>query len=230
MSKLAIINDAEITAGLTLADSLRREGRFAEARRVLAREVLSLDPEDFEGRLTCEVEHAKVERSEGNLGLALRTLREASPLAGGCRSDERLAKYHHGLAVTYQLLGDTDEALLEYAAASRHWEGRGDFFEAGCTENNVALIQLSLGRLEDAREHVDRARGYFVDLPVKSAEVDETEAQLLLAEGKPFEALRLVNRAVEVFFAYGETELVKQSLPTLIKASADYQCEASAGR
>jgi tetratricopeptide (TPR) repeat protein len=217
---VSIINGDDFMAVMYLADSLRREGDTEGARVVLE----SSEPRNSEERLRLADALAKVERSDGRLDTAKKILLAA--LDEPCDSDAALAKIHHSLAVNYQLQGETDEALLEYAMASQYWAKAENFHDAGCTENNVALIQLSLGRLEDAHAHIRSARRYFLDAPLKSAEVDESEAQIYLAEENPSEALRLVCRAVSVFYDYNETELVRKALPTLMKAAADRQCEA----
>lgn len=215
-----------MTPGLALASALRREGRYDEAREVLRKELAAAGTDD--ARLACAVGLAKVERGAGRLALALKVQLEASPLAEASADEALRAHFHSGLGATYQLMGEADAALIEYTAAAHHWSKAGLYADAGCAENNVALILSAAGRFAEARAHLRASRAYFVDAPVKSAEVDESEAQVCLAEGDPEEALRLISGAMAVFFQYGEVELRRKSLPTLIKAAAD--CQASARR
>jgi len=223
----AIIKEPEITDGVMLAATLRHEGRYDDARAVLADELASLDPEDAAGRLAVACETARVEMCDGRAPLAVCLLLRASSLAELSESHEQTAKFHHTLAAAYQLAGETDKAILEYVAAAFHWDEAGCPFDAGCTENNVGLLCGESGDFAEAHKHFARARSYFSDETVKAAEVDETEAQILLAEGKPHEALRLVTGAVSVFCEYGETDLRDKALRVLIKAATDCQAEGT---
>lgn len=228
MKTQAIIKEPQfMTPGLALADSLRREGNYAEARAAVARELASA--RDGDARLACAVSLAKVERGAERPALALKIELEAARLADASGDHELRARFHHGLAATYQLLGETDDALIEYEAAAYQWSLAGLCYDAGCAENNVALLLARAGRVAEARAHLARARGYFAGMPAKLAEVDESEAQVYLAEGDPEEALRLVTRSMTVFYEHGEAELRRKALPTLIKAAADCQSRQASG-
>lgn len=209
---------------VALADTLRREGRFDEAREVLDEERRSLDPWDSEGALDCAVARSKVERSAGALDRALAILMEASPLAESCGSDDLRARFHHGLGATYQRLGLADRAWVEYTAAAHYWALAGRPYDAGCADNNVALLVAPYDRAR-AYRHLESARGHFSGMPVKLAEVDETEARIRLGVKESGAALDLALGAVRVFRRAGETALLLDALPTLIKAAADYQAE-----
>jgi len=223
--QIATIKGGEFMAPpeMHLSDALRREGKYEEARACIADELKTLDESDLCGRLTCALELAKVERSAGNLAASLRILDEAAALADLCPSHERRARYRHGRAHSFQLLGETDKALIEYGGAAFEWERADRPYDAGCTENNLALILGGAGRHDEAHEHVARARAYFAGMPVELAQVDDTEAQIFLAEGKPEAALPLAMRAVDVFRSHDEPEMFRRALPTLIKAAVDCQ-------
>lgn len=214
---------------IALADGLRREGRFDEARGVLEEERRSLDAWDSAGALDCAVARSKVERSAGDLDRALAILMEASPLAESCGSDDLLARFHHGLGVTYQRRGLADRAWVEYTAAAHHWALAGKPYDAGCADNNVALLVAPSDRAR-AYRHLERARGHFSGMPVKLAEVDETEARIRLGGRESGAALDLALGAVQVFRRTGETALLLDALPILIKAAADHQAELAEGR
>lgn len=211
------------------ADGLRREGRFVEARKELDEERRSLDPWDTEGALACAVARSKVERSAGVLDLALAILMEAAPLAESCGSDDLRARFHHGLGATYQRMGLADKAWVEYTAAAHYWVLAGKPYDAGCAENNVALLVAPSDRAR-AYGHLESARGHFSGMPVKLAEVDETEARIRLGGRESGAALDLALGAVQVFRRTGETALLLDALPTLIKASADHQAELAESR
>lgn len=213
---------------LALADSLRRERRFDDARAVLEEHRCLLDRADVGGALANAVARSKVERSAGDLATAFSILMEASPLAELCQNEEMLAAFHGGLAATYQRAGLADKALIEHEAAAFHWERAGRPYDAGCTENNLALLVAAHDR-EKAFDLLARARAHFAGMPVKLAEVDETEACVRLALGGETEAaFGLALEAVRVFRATGERTLLLDSLPTLIKAAVDLQAEMEA--
>ena len=221
MTKEAIINGARIMDALMLADSLRTAGDYVQAREYVADELKRTPGGDE--RLALLDMAAKIERSANRPAASLCILLKAEPLAEASLSHDRKAKYHHGLAVSYQMLGEIEQALEEYRAASYHMSEAEQHYPAACIENNVALILSGLGRFDEARTHLREARRYLTGWPVKLAEVDETEAQILLAEGRSDEAEALVVRAMAVFYENGEAELIRAARYTLLKAAADCQ-------
>ena len=98
----------------------------------------------------------------------------------------------------YQTLGDVffylwksaepgdylDRALVEYAAASYHFELAEHRRYRANVENNLGVIYFKINRCKEAHEHLDRARRIFASLKDKSAmaQVDETRARVLLQE------------------------------------------------
>lgn len=173
-----------------LALSLYRDSLFEEARDVLRGALSSLGPAETCERLSLVTLLAKVERGARNPAEALRVHLENLPLCDACASDRLRSKFRHGLAVTYQSLATPanreemfDRALVEYAASSYHAERAGLLEDAASTENNIALINAELGRKAAAREHLARARRLARGLDVKTAQIDETEARVILREG-----------------------------------------------
>lgn len=232
MSEIAIIKEAEIMVPpeRALADELHREGKFDEAREVLRSAINSLEANDVNELLACRNQLAKVERGAGNLYEALRIHVESIPLSQACTSHRLCAKFHNGLGLTYKQIAERanlqdyfDKALHEYNETRRHLELAGDREEAGYVENNVAMVLCELGRTAEARDHLERARGYFEGQPVRLAEIDETSAQVCLREGKALEALSFALDANRVFIQFGEKRLLDDSIRTLLKAAADYQ-------
>src|SRR5882724_8740305 len=79
-----------------------------------------------------------------------------------------------------------DRALIEFAAASFHLEEGGDTRHEACVENNLGFLFCAIGKFGEAHEHLDRAQALFTTLKdkVHLAQVDETRARVMLAEGR----------------------------------------------
>ncbi len=105
---------------------------------------------------------------------------------------------------------------MEYTAASFHFEQAGHTVYCACVENNLAMIYLAIGRLTEAHEHLDRARPMLASLKnsVHVAQVDETRAKVLLAEGRNDEAERIVGAAVRTLEKGDEQSLLAEALTT----------------
>ncbi|HWT01150.1 MAG TPA: hypothetical protein VN256_12955 [Pyrinomonadaceae bacterium] len=211
-----------------MAEDERKAGRFDEARAIVSRELLTL--EDVDQIFAHKTLLASIERGAKNYREALRIHADIYPLAQLCNFHILRARFHNGLGITYEESADVrsdhlDRALIEYEAARFHAEEAGDLQYAGNLENNIAVVLCRLGRTAEARGHLDKARRYFVDDPVTSAQVDDTTAQVCLQDEQPLEALSYIVDAVKTFISRGEKKLLDDSIPTLIKAAVDYQAE-----
>lgn len=160
---------------------------------------------------------------------ALRLLTENYPVMMESRDLRLKAKYMCALGITYDRIAERegiadyiDRALIEFAGASSNYEAVGDKDIAGCTENNIARILTRLGRYEDARASVTKARKLLTGNTLKLAVVDHTESEICLREGNRLEALRLSSKAISVFAEYEETELIAEAAPTAQKALVDF--------
>lgn len=91
-----------------------------------------------------------------------------------------------------------DRALLEYAAASYHFELADHKRYRANLENNLGVIYFQISRCKEAHEHLDRARRMFASLKDKGAiaQVDETRARVLLKEKRYGEAEKVARSSV----------------------------------
>src|SRR5207244_6968329 len=104
-----------------------------------------------------------------------------------------------------------DRALMEYSAASFHFEQAGSSTRyLARVENNLGYLFFTIGRFEEAHAHMDRARSIFQDLAdVGSvAQVDDSRARVLLAEERYGEAERIARTVVSRFEKGGEPALL----------------------
>ncbi|MFL6284038.1 MAG: tetratricopeptide repeat protein [Pyrinomonadaceae bacterium] len=125
-----------------------REGTFNEARVWLrdALEVLPANADD-EVRAAALLRLAIVERSAKRFHDALRIHIEAAPLFQKSSNDSLKGKFYNGFGFVLRNLGTTekrgdyiDRALIEYAAASYHFEQAGHTLYQACVENNLGFL------------------------------------------------------------------------------------------
>lgn len=120
------------------------------------------------------------------------------------------------LGMLEQRVDYTDRALIEYAAASYHFEQAGHRRYQACVENNLGFLFSTIGKFNEAHEHLDRAQALMTSLKdsVHLAQVDETRARVFLTEGRVGEAEKLTRAAAVVLEQYGEQSLLAEALTT----------------
>lgn len=182
-----------------------REGAFDEARVILQEALSELDENDVEQRAIALLRSAEVERSSVRPNEALRIFNQATPLFDAIENHSLRAHFHECFAnVLNQLSADehrgdyVDRALIEYAAACFHFEQAGHSRYQAYVENNLGFLFNTIGDFDAAHEHLDRAQMLMTRLKdnVHLAQVDETRARVLLAEGRVVEAEKTVRAAV----------------------------------
>lgn len=200
-----------------------REGAFDEARVTLREALSNLTDQDKELKAVALVRCADVERAAIRLNDALRVLTEAAPLVEESSNHSLKGRFHNTLAVVLKNLGASekrqdyiDRALVEFAAASYHFEQTGHTRFRARVENNLGFLYLQLKRHTESHRHLDRARRLFSSVKDYGsvAQVDETRARLLLAQGRNSEAERVVRSAVHAQEKGGEQALLVESLTT----------------
>jgi tetratricopeptide (TPR) repeat protein len=206
-----------------LAYCFWRQGAIDEAR-VLLKEALSrLTDGDTQLKAVALIRSAAIEKVSTRYHDALRILNEAAPLVGASASDTLKGNFHNELATVLKDLGTSecrqdyiDRALIEYAGASLHFQRAGHHQYHACVENNLGFLYLMLGNYVKAHQHLDRARHVLVALNdhVHAAQVDETTARAMLAEGHNAEAEKLTRSAVATLEGGGEQQLLAEALTT----------------
>jgi CheY-like chemotaxis protein/tetratricopeptide (TPR) repeat protein len=200
-----------------------REGSFDEARIHLGDALRCLKDEHTELRAVLLIRTGMVEVRALRLNEALRFYWQSAPLVEQSTDPALKGAFHNRLANCYENLGTreptddfTDRALIEYAAASLHFEQAGHTRYQACVENNLGFLHFTLGRFREAHEHLDRARGLFlrIDDQVHLAQVDDTRARTLLAEGRLKEAERYARAAVKTLDRGDEQALLAEALTT----------------
>ncbi|MBV9925645.1 MAG: tetratricopeptide repeat protein [Acidobacteria bacterium] len=199
-----------------------RQGGFDEARVVL-QEALGRLPADSEGRAITLLRLAIIEGSLKRYNDALRIDLEAAPLFQKSANNAHRGKFHNQFGFVLKNLGAMekrqdyiDRALIEFAAASFYFEQAGHTRYQACVENNLGMLFGTARKFAEAHEHLDRAQALFTSMKdqVHTAQVDDTRAKVLLAEGRTAEAERLVRSAVQILERGGEQSLLAEALTT----------------
>ncbi|MFL6336120.1 MAG: response regulator [Pyrinomonadaceae bacterium] len=217
-------------AQMELGHCYWREGSFNEAR-VLLKEALS---SDLVGNLKAVTlsRLATVEKVTNRLSDALHLLVEAAPLFDASNNHTIKGRFHNEYAQVLRKLSAAehrndyiDRALIEYEAASYYFEQAGHRRYQACVENNIGYLFYTIKKFSEAHQHLDRAQALFTSMKdsVHTAQVDDTRARVLFAEGHIAEAEKLVRSAVKILEKGGEQSLLAEALTThgLILARSD---------
>lgn len=200
-----------------------REGAYDEARVTLESALTEFDEGEVEQRAIALLRRAEVERSSTRSHEALGIYNQAAPLFEKVNDHYLTATFHFGLAnVLNQLISVenrkdyVDVALMEYTAASFHFEQAGHERYHACVENNLGFLFSTIGKFADAHEHLDRAQMLMTRLKdnVHLGQVDETRARVLLAEGRTVEAEKTARAAVLRLEKGDELSLLAEALTT----------------
>jgi len=211
-------------AQIEIAYSYWREGRFDEGRVLLSEALDHLPDSQIELRAKALLRIAIIERGANHYGDALRILTDAAPLFNFVENHCLKGSFHNQFAIVLRNVGAAesrddyaDRALIEYAAASYHFEEAGHIRYQACVENNLAVLYWKVHRLAEAHEHLDRAQILFARLKddLHGAQVDETRARVLLSEGRIVDAEKAARRAVRTLENGDEPSWLTEALTSL---------------
>jgi DNA-binding NtrC family response regulator/Flp pilus assembly protein TadD len=210
-------------AHIDLAICYWREGAFDEARINLGEVLTQYADAGSEQRARALLNSAIVEISEMRFNDAHRLFIEAAPLFERSENHSAKGRFHVNYAALLKKLGATEEredyidkALIEYTAAGYHFEQAGHLPYRAAVENNLGYLFFVRGRIAEAHEHLDRARRLFASLKdvAHTAQVDETRARVLLAEGRSASAEQVARAAVRTLERGDESSLLAEALTT----------------
>jgi tetratricopeptide (TPR) repeat protein len=181
-----------------------RTGENKEARDCL-NEALALLSIDSDLKAKAVIRLAVVEFRAARHEKALRILKKHAPLFDRIQNHTLKGSYHdtlgnalEDLSVLKKRSEYVDRALIEYAAASFHFEQAGHRGYLGYVENNLGMLYFRINRCDEAHEHLNRARRIFQSLKDVGcvAQVDETRACVFLRRGRFVEAEHVARSAV----------------------------------
>jgi CheY-like chemotaxis protein/tetratricopeptide (TPR) repeat protein len=204
-----------------------RQGAINEARVWLRAALDRLTTYKGEGvnevRAVALLRLAIVEYAAKRFNDALRICIEAAPLFERITSHAIKGRFYSVFGMVLRNLGAVerradyiDRALIEYAAASFHFDQAGHTRYQGNVENNLGFLFGTIRKFAEAHEHLDRAQALFTGLKdkVHVAQVDETRARVLLEEGRVVEAEKLARTAVQALEGGDQQFLLAEALTT----------------
>jgi len=176
-----------------------RTGEINEARDLLNAALTRLTT-DSELKAKAVLRLAIVEKRADRYSKALRVLTKSVALFEKINNQTLKGCYHQTLADVLENLWASDgpsdyldRALVEYAAASYHFEQAEHKSYLANVENNLGFLLYKVNHCQEAHEHLDSARRIFTKLKDQNAtaQVDETRARVFLKEKRDADAERL---------------------------------------
>lgn len=200
-----------------------REGAFDEARVVLNEALSQLTNKAGDLKAITLLRSAAVEKVSNRLNDALHILMEAAPLFEASSNHTLKGRFHNEYGTVLKNLGKAerrddyiDRALIEYAAASYHFEQAGHSRYQAYVENNLGFLLGVSRKFIESHEHLDRAQALFTSLKDRAhiAQVDDTRAKVLLEEGRFREAEKFARSAVRSLEGDDQQALYTEALTT----------------
>jgi CheY-like chemotaxis protein len=200
-----------------------REGSYDEARITLADSISFLGNENSDLKAALLIRAGIIEERTRRLHEALRLYNEAAPLLKTSEDHALMGAFHNEFGLVFKHLSTPenrqdylDRALMEYTAASFHFEQAGNTRYLARVENNLGCLFFKSRKYGEAHKHLGRARHFFMDLKDMGmiAQVDDTRARTLLAEGRVAEAERVVRYAVRILKRGDEQAVLAEALTT----------------
>lgn len=214
-----------------------REGAFDEARVQFSTALGLVPAAEHDLKAMLLIRSGIVEGDAHRLNTALAYYNEALPLVEESSDDALKGGFHFSYALLFKRLAAPenredyiDRALVEYTAASVHFERAGNVRAQARVEANLGNLFCMIGRYADAHRHLDRARGLLVSLDDAAtlAVIDETRARTLLGEGRLVEADRMIKMSVKVLEKGDQQAVLAEALTTfgVVQARLGYHARA----
>jgi tetratricopeptide (TPR) repeat protein len=199
-----------------------REGTLNEARSWLHDALNKLT---FEGaaRARALLKLTTVECSAGRFQEALELLNQNEALFRKITNHTIKGGYHHELAIILRNLATRENrpeyfrsAITEYKEADSQFRlAHNPIFRADLIAN-VGYLLYKLSRYKEAHKYLNEARRLTLRFKNKAstAQIDDSLAQLLIAEGRLTDAERIARRAVAVLRKGGHCCMMAEALIT----------------
>ena len=199
-----------------------RIGESNEARTMLHEALKKLTTEGTT-RARALLKLTTVEWTAGRFYEALGIFTDNAALFQKLSNHTVKGAYHSEFAILLRNLGTAEnredyfhQAIKEYEAADHEFKlARNPIFRAS-VKNNVGLLLYKIGRYKAAHKYLDEARRLSVALKDKArtAQFDETRAQVFIAQGKYKEAETVASKAAWALEKSGHQRMVACALIT----------------
>jgi tetratricopeptide (TPR) repeat protein len=210
------------SARAELAYCYWREGALDEARIVFLESLETLTSEG-NTRARTVLRLAIVEWSAERFTKALGILTENHALFERIPNHAIKGAYHSQLAMVLRMLMSSENKETDFKGILHHYEradhhfklARNNVFRAD-VKNNIGNVFRELGRFKEAHGYLEQARRLRVRVKDKVgvAQIDDTRAQVLIAEKKFKEAEAVARGAVRVLEKSGHQCLLADALIT----------------
>lgn len=199
-----------------------REGALDEAR-IMFNDALQKLTTEGNTRANALLGLAVVEWSDSRFNEALRILTDNAHLFKKITNHAVKGAYHSQLAMVLRKLVSSEmrddcfrRILKEYEEADRHFKlARNIVFRAD-VKNNIGNLFREISRYKQAHEYLEQARRLRTGVKDKigTAQIDDTRAQVFIAEKKYEEAEAVAKSAVRVLHKSGHQCLLADALIT----------------
>lgn len=198
-----------------------RDGELNEARIMLLEALQKLPEGSTRARALLKL--TTVEWSASRFNVALGILEANASLFKKVSNHTIKGSYHNELAVVLRNLATVEKredyfqrAISEYEEADHHFKLANNIIFRANVQNNLGLLLYKLSRFQKAHEYLDKARRLTLSLrdKVGAAHIDETRAQVLIAERNFAEAESVARHAVSVLEKSGRQSFLTDALTT----------------
>ena len=199
-----------------------REGSLDAARTLFVEALARLDDSDGDLKARAVLRSAMVELSASRPMDAVNILTAAVSLFEAANDLIRGA-FHNEMAIALKRLGAqgsredyVETVLREFTASGFYWGRIGHTRYQGVVENNLAMFYLELGRFAQAHDHLDRAQALYTRLndSIHLAELEDSRARVLLAEGAIQKAARIIEVAIRTLEKGDQKPSLAEALTT----------------
>jgi tetratricopeptide (TPR) repeat protein len=199
-----------------------RAGALDEAR-VMFTEALQRLTAEGNTRANALLGLSVVEWSDSRCDQALRILGDNAPLFDKISNHTIRGFYHNQIAMILRGLATEEtqsdyfqRAILEYEKADYEFKAAHNLVFRAHVKNNVGFLLFKLSRFRKAHEYLDQARRLTISVrdKVRTAQVNETRAQVFIAERKFAEAESAARSAVASFGKAGRQCFLAEALTT----------------
>ena len=228
-----------ITESITLYEAIGDSRKVAEARselgfcywrvgahdeaRILFNEALKRLTLGGNARANAIIGLSFVAWSESRYNEALKILIDNAPLFGKITSYTLRGTYHNQIGIVLEEIGAASKrrrrdyfqrAINEYNTADVHYRKAKNVVFRALVKNNIANVWRELRRFEEAHRYLEQARRLFkrVKDRVRTAQVDDTRAQVFIAEGNYAQAELIARTAARSFERSGRQCYLAETL------------------
>jgi len=227
-----------ITESITLYEALGDSRKVAEARtelawcywrtgdndsaRILSSEALKRLTVGGNARANALIILSFAEWAESRHKEVLRILTENAPVFERITNHTFKGTYHNQLGITFRVIGSTSKrrsdyfqrSISEYHTADEEFKLARNLVYRAHVKNNMAYVLRELHRFREAHDYLEQARRLFIRVrdKVRTAQVDDSRAQLFIAEGKYAEAGMAAHAAARSFEKAGRQCLLAETL------------------